>query len=58
MTCEGCVRAVTRAIQAAAPQARITVDLKSQTAELDDGVPEAIVAAAINGSGFKFLGKA
>lgn len=58
MTCGGCVRAVTRALQAAAPQARITVDLSSQTAEIDDSVPQATVAAAIDGSGFKFLGKA
>ena len=58
MTCDGCVRAVTRAIQAAAPQARITVDLRSKTAEIDDAVPPATVAAAVDGAGFKFAGKA
>lgn len=57
MTCDGCVRAVSRVIQAAAPQARIVVDLKSNTAEIDDAVPEATIAAAVDGSGFKFLGK-
>lgn len=58
MTCDGCVRAVTRAIRAAAPQARIAVDLQSKTAEIDDAVPQATIAAAVDGAGFKFAGKA
>jgi len=58
MTCGGCVNAVTRAIQAAAPQAQVRVDLTSKTAEIDGAVPEATVAAAVDGAGFKFAGKA
>lgn len=58
MTCGGCVGAVTRAIQAKAPQARVAVDLKSGTAEVDDAVPESAVAEAVRGAGFTFAGKA
>lgn len=58
MTCEGCVRAVTRAIQAALPGARLTVDLKSASVEVDDAVPEKTVAAAVDGAGFRFAGRA
>jgi copper chaperone len=34
MTCGGCIKAVTKAIQSADPQAQVQVDLASQTIEL------------------------
>jgi copper chaperone len=55
MTCGGCVRSVEQAIKAAAPGAKVEVDLASGKVTVD-GVDEQAVARAVDGAGFEFLG--
>jgi copper chaperone len=58
MTCEGCVRAVTRAVTRAAPAARVGVDLTAGWLTIDgEAAPEA-VARAVEDAGFGFGGAA
>lgn len=56
MTCDGCVRAVTNAIRARAPAAKIDVDLKAGKVRVD-GADTASVTAAIQEAGFGFGGR-
>jgi copper chaperone len=58
MTCEGCVRSVTRAITRLAPAARISVDLAAGRVSVEDGPEEALVAGAVTKAGFGFEGTA
>jgi copper chaperone len=58
MTCQGCANAVTKAIQAAAPKAKIAVDLAAKTVTVDDVVAVDAVRAAVQGAGFTYVGKA
>jgi copper chaperone len=51
MTCDGCVRAVTNAVKAAAPQAEIRPDLPARQLRVT-GAPPADVLAALRGAGF------
>jgi copper chaperone len=56
MTCEGCVRAVTRAVTRAAPTAKVAVDLAAGRLTIDgEAAPEA-VARAVEEAGFGFGG--
>jgi copper chaperone len=55
MSCGGCVRSVEQAIKAAAPGARVEVDLVAQKVTVD-GAEEQVVAKAVSGAGFEFLG--
>ena len=57
MTCDGCARAVTNAIRARAPAAKIAVDLKSGSVRVD-GADTASVAEAVQEAGFGFGGRA
>ncbi len=52
MTCGHCVRAITRAVQALAPAARVDVDLDAKTVAVDADLPEERVAAAIAAEGY------
>ncbi len=52
MTCQGCVKAVTRAVGNAAPQARVTVDLERGLVEVDGNADEKTVVKAITDAGF------
>ena len=52
MTCGGCINAVTRAIQAQDPQAKVFVDLTSQTVELETSLSSEIVSELITDAGF------
>jgi copper chaperone len=58
MTCEGCVRSITRAITRLAPTARVSVDLAGGRVSVEDGPEEALVAGAIEKAGFGFEGAA
>lgn len=52
MTCGHCVRAVTRALQALDPAARVEIDLGAKTVTVDAGVSAEQVAAAIAAEGY------
>jgi copper chaperone len=58
MTCEGCVRAITRAIVRRAPEAGVTVDLARQQVTVAGEVAPDAVAAAVADAGFWFGGPA
>jgi copper chaperone len=57
MTCGGCVRSVTRALQSALPQAEIEVDLEQATARVQGEHDEAAVRQAVEQAGFGFDGQ-
>ena len=57
MSCEGCAKSVTRAIQAAAPQARVQVDLEKNTVTVEECADEAVIAQAVADAGFGFEGR-
>ena len=52
MTCGGCINAVTRAIQAQDPQAKVLVDLATQIVELETSLSSDIAARLITDAGF------
>lgn len=58
MTCEGCVRSVTRAITRVAPAARVSVDLGAGRVSVEDGPDEQAVEGAVTNAGFRFEGAA
>ncbi|MBM3601493.1 MAG: heavy-metal-associated domain-containing protein [Alphaproteobacteria bacterium] len=61
MTCQGCVNAVTRAIQRRMPGARVSVDLARGTVTVDSdaGAPaDDSIRSAVNDAGFNFAGAA
>ncbi len=58
MACDGCVRAVSKAIKAAAAQAEVAVDLQRGLVTVGGDVTEASVEQAIEDAGFGFMGRA
>lgn len=52
MTCQGCVRSVTKAIELAAPGASVAVDLPSGRVEIDSAAPEATLRQAVVDAGY------
>jgi len=61
MTCQGCVNAVTRAIQRRLPGVKVSVDLPKGVVTVDavaDGAADADVQTAIIDAGFTFSGRA
>ena len=52
MTCGGCINAVTRAIQAEDPQAKVLADLATQTVELETSLSSEIASQLITDAGF------
>ena len=52
MTCGGCINAVTRAIQAQDPQAKVLADLATQTVELDTSLSAELASQLITDAGF------
>ena len=56
MTCDGCARAVTQAIERAVPGARVKVDLEAGRVMVGGEGDAATVARAIAGAGFGFDG--
>jgi copper chaperone len=59
MTCDGCARAVTRALQAVAQGREITVDRGRARVEIAGAaLDDAVLRAAIEDAGFVFGGRA
>ena len=58
MTCEGCVRAVTNAIERAVPGASVAVELATGRVTVDGADGEQAVAQAVDDAGFGFEGRA
>ncbi len=58
MTCGGCARAVTKAVNAASPSAKIEVDLDGGLVRIAGGPSEAVVQTAIEKAGFGYAGPA
>jgi copper chaperone len=56
MTCGHCVQAVTRAIQARDPQARVQVDLAAGTLRAETSLPREAVAAVVTAEGYTVSG--
>ncbi len=52
MTCRGCINAVTRAIQAEDPQAKVQADLASQTVTLETTLSAVRASQLITDAGF------
>jgi copper chaperone len=57
MTCDGCARAVERAVKAAAPGCEVVVDRASGIVRLGEDVAEPVLRAAIERAGFGFAGR-
>ena len=55
MTCGGCVRGVTKAIQRIDPQSTVHVDLATKTVKVDSALPSAQIVDAIKTAGFDVL---
>ncbi len=52
MSCGGCLRTVTRALQTLDPQARIESDLKTRTIKVASHKEEASLLAAVSNAGY------
>lgn len=57
MTCGGCARAVSKALAAASPAAKIDVDLAAALVRVAGGPDDAAVQRAIESAGFGFAGR-
>lgn len=57
MTCDGCVRAVTRAIHQRRPNADVTVDLGQGLVSIADNADAEVHAEAIEDAGFSVEGR-
>ena len=58
MTCNGCVRAVTRAIARRAPDAAVSIDLAKGLVKVDGAIADADIRAAVQDAGFTYEGAA
>ena len=58
MTCGGCVKSVERAVAAAAPGAKVKVDLKSGEVAIDGTAAKQAVVSAIEDAGYDVVGEA
>jgi copper chaperone len=58
MTCGGCVSSVTRAVAAAAPGSKVSVDLKSGEVAIDGAASKQAVVTAIEDAGYDVIGEA
>ncbi|MBU3601573.1 heavy-metal-associated domain-containing protein [Polynucleobacter sp. AM-25C3] len=52
MTCGGCINAVTRAVQAQDPQAKVQADLATQVVSLETSLSPELAAKLITDAGF------
>lgn len=57
MTCQGCVNAVTRSIQRAAPGSAVSVDLTGGAVEISGTIEEEAARQAIERAGFAVTGR-
>lgn len=53
MTCGGCVRGVTRAIQSVDPKAEVSADLDTHKVEVQSAAPREALVKAIAEAGFQ-----
>lgn len=58
MTCGGCAKSVERAVSAAAPGAKVSVDLKSGEVAIDGPTARQAIVTAIEDAGFDVVGEA
>ncbi|MEZ5833503.1 MAG: cation transporter [Dongiaceae bacterium] len=58
MTCGGCVKSVERAVAAAAPGAKVSVDLKTGEVAIDGATTKQTIVAAIEDAGYDVVGEA
>lgn len=59
MTCDGCAKAVARALQRVASGREIRVDRAGNRIEIDgDPLDEAVLSAAVEAAGFVYAGRA
>jgi copper chaperone len=58
MTCGGCANSVERAVTAAAPGAKVKVDLASGEVAIDGYVAKQAIVTAIEDAGYDVLGEA
>lgn len=56
MTCQGCVRSVTRAIERLAPGAKVEVALETGDVRVESDRPAAEIARAIIAAGYEVRG--
>jgi copper chaperone len=57
MTCQGCVNAVTKNLQRAAPGSSVSVDLAGGSVEIAGTIEEAEARQAIERAGFRVTGR-
>ncbi len=61
MTCDGCASSVTKAIQAASPEAAVDVDLEANEVNVEGPggiIDHATVKQVVEGAGFEYFGPA
>ena len=58
ITCGGCVRGVTNAIQRIDPDSTVDVDLATKTVKVESALAAKDIVGAIEGAGFEVLAKA
>ncbi len=58
MTCGGCASSVTKAIQAASPEATVDVDLEANEVNVEGIDDDATIKQAVEGAGFEYAGPA
>ena len=58
MTCGGCASSVTRAVTAAAPGSKVSVDLKSGEVAIDGPAAKQAIVSAIEDAGYDVVGEA
>jgi copper chaperone len=56
MTCGGCVRGVTRAIQSADPAAQVYADPANRRVDIVSEQPQAVLQAALTKAGYQAVG--
>jgi|ETNmetMinimDraft_35_1059890.scaffolds.fasta_scaffold94768_2 copper chaperone len=56
MTCEGCAKSITGAIQRVAPETKVDVDLDAKTVTVNGFDDSAAIGRAIIGAGFDLAG--
>ncbi len=56
MTCGGCIKAITRAIQEQDPQAQVQVDLATQVVKLETTLSAEVAAQLIEDAGVPVIG--
>ena len=56
MSCNHCVRAITQAVQAVDPAARVTADVPTQAVQVESAADRGALRQAIEGAGYPVRG--